>query len=781
MVELSSAAAAAAGGSSSASASAARLPVPPSRSVARPITNLGNTCYMNAVLQALAHAPELCLAMDCDPHFLHCPVAQENRRRRQASPVSSSASPEDNGNTTNGNASSSSSHPNAMMENDFRRKPARKLRRSSRKSPTNGMSGNTTTNNHGEGSPGHDSNNSNNSSNNNAMVDSADDGGQIYCALCEMEFHLQEVHHPAPATTSAAATSSTVINVNKAVEPEMFATGFIHHVAPHFKMGNQEDSHEFLRLLIDAMQHSAKNARLNRAKNNSSSSKRYRTTTQKEHQPHEDTRMDNTSLSSSPSTRSSRRTSLTVPTQTNDTDTAKDDSYHHHHSSKTTTSSSTGISPFSKTSHNNKNSNSSTSEEDTEYPFQLFRGTVESCVTCDSCQATSSTLDPIEDVGLEVTPPSPGPYNNPSSSTAAEALADVSSAFRRFARVEDLDSGYKCESCGKGGRATKQSRLASIPPILTLHLKRFRYGGDARGPSQAASLGGSNSRRTTKSGSAKIEGHIKFEQIFDLKPYLTDELQAKQKAMFCRLFAVVVHAGKNSHSGHYIAYVRNIQKNEWWKMDDARITKVDMQEVMQAEAYMLFYRVVEHPFALHLKEKSKILQEEREALAKKERLAAAAHAAATTTAVEVHSKKETDEAVAEKENVPTPSHSPKEGTGAESSETAPDPAKPKATTPDQNRKQGPSTRSATKAASAASPTTSSNGKKRTLPDYLDGKSWAKKNTRLKPEHYNSIRSAEEYVNENVQLKPDFFKLITEEGSKEDAKVGKCNINLISGM
>ena len=769
MVELSSAAAAGA----SSSVSVVRLPVPPNRHVARPITNLGNTCYMNAVLQALAHAPELCLAMDCDPHHIHCPVAQENRRRRQtASPVSSPEHSHNN-NAAVG-SSSSSNNANAMMttmmENDFRRKPARKLRRSSRKSPTNGISANNTNNTNGEGSPGHD-NSSNN--NRNAIIDAADDGGQIYCALCEMEFHLQEVHSPA----AAANGTNNVSTKEPAVEPEMFATGFIQHVAPHFKMGNQEDSHEFLRLLIDAMQHSAKNAR--HAKKNSK--KRHRASASHDKEDHRDdedataTRMDidASASTSSPSTRSTRRTSLTVQTQTN-----QHDSPNH---SKTSPSSKTS-SPSSKTSHN-KNSNSSTSEEDTEYPFQLFRGTVESCVTCDSCKATSSTLDPIEDVGLEVTPPSPGSSSSWSHpSTATEALADVGSAFRRFARVEDLDSGYKCESCGKGGRATKQSRLASIPPILTLHLKRFRYGGDARGPSQAASMGGSNSRRTTKSGSAKIEGHIKFEQIFDLKPYLTDELQAKQKAMFCRLFAVVVHAGKNSHSGHYIAYVRNIQKNEWWKMDDARITKVDMQEVMQAEAYMLFYRVVEHPFALHLKEKTKILQEEREALAKKERLAAEAQAAAAAAvAVEVDTKKETDEAVAEKENVPTPSNSPKEGNaGAESSETAPDSTKSKAT-PDKSTKQGPSTRSATKAASAASPSTSSNGKKRTLPDYLDGKSWAKKNTRLKPEHYNSIRSAEEYVNENVQLKPEFFKLITEEGSKEDAKVGKCSINMISGM
>jgi Ubiquitin carboxyl-terminal hydrolase len=216
------------------------------------------------------------------------------------------------------------------------------------------------------------------------------------------------------------------------------------------------------------------------------------------------------------------------------------------------------------------------------------------------------------------------------------SLADVQSAFQRFARVEQVD-GYKCEKCGCTGRATKQSKLASIPPILTLHLKRFRYGdsrliasGSASGATSASygaaytgaagygastvttrsSRSGGRSEASQlntqdfvlggKSGSAKIEGHVKFDLFFDLKPYLTPEMQTSVSSMFCRLFAVIVHAGKNSHSGHYIAYVQSLNKNEWRKMDDGRVTLVDKSDVLQAEAYMLFYRVIQHPVAVTL-------------------------------------------------------------------------------------------------------------------------------------------------------------------------------------
>ncbi|KAI2500587.1 ubiquitinyl hydrolase [Fragilaria crotonensis] len=386
---------------------------------------------MNAVLQALAHAPELCLAIDYEPHQLTCPIARGNEERRRTSPGPS-------------------------CEGPSRKRSTRKSRRSGKKSP---------------------------------CTDSDDSVDMEFCTLCEFEDHITEVH--------ARSRSGDP------VAPEVFVNGFVEQVAPPwFKLGVQEDSHEFLRILIEAMQKSSALA------------------------------------------------------------------------SKATGHGSVHDNP----------------ENEKLYPFKLFRGTVESNVCCDSCHAMNSTIDPIEDIGLEVT------------HTSGSALSDLSSAFQRFTKVEPL-AEYKCDRCGKMGRATKQSRLASIPPILTLHLKRFRYGSDGKPLPPPARRGREVSQLLGASGSAKIEGHIKFLEIFDLKPFLTEQLSGKVKNMFCRLFAVVVHSGKNSHSGHYVAYVRNISKNEWWKMDDARVSRATSQEVLNAEAYMLFYRVVDHPVAQDLRAK----------------------------------------------------------------------------------------------------------------------------------------------------------------------------------
>ncbi|GKZ00606.1 hypothetical protein MPSEU_001012800 [Mayamaea pseudoterrestris] len=516
------------------------------RSVARPVANLGNTCFANAVLQALAHAPELCLAIDCRPHSLTCPVAIENSAKMRASP-SASPTGEDSSRGT------------------------RKSRRSAAAADRN-------------------------ESNQEELE---------FCALCSFEQHVQMVH-------------DSMQPRDKPVAPEAFVRGFVTHVAPWMRIGIQEDSHEYLRLLIDAMQKSCLNAR----------------------QDKENTKNTVANVSSEPS------------------------------------------------------ANGSASLDDKEYPFSLFRGRVESNVTCESCKASSSTIDPFEDIGLEVTSSAQGVNDHYPS----PQLSDVQSAFTRFARAEALDSNYKCEKCGKVGKATKQSRLKSIPPILTLHLKRFRYGDSRNGADAMARRSG---RSEVKSGSAKIEGHVKFDVLFDLRPYLTQEMQDSHKSgVVCRLFAVVVHSGKNSNSGHYIAYVRSLEskKNEWWKMDDGRVHQVHLNEVLEAEAYMLFYRVVQHPVTLELEEAFRTLQSR----AKFEK--------ATGEAIVV----DEDEPVVTEPQVVVETLSKRNGTA-----------------------------------------------KRKLRSFKNGEEWARSKKRLPPQAIQVIHQIQELIANDVQITPEYFRILSD--------------------
>jgi len=637
---------------------------------------------------------------------MRCPIYKENAEKMAARYASSSASSSRSSSpdlTSNGNFDNNgelkSVYTYSATGNVGTRKSSRRLSRS----PTNNENGEDRYTN--------------------------DPNVTKFCALCETEHHMDRVHRNSSNGRPTGADGSSASNSqgNKPVSPTDFVHGFIDQVAPEsFRVGQQEDSHEFLRLLIEAMQKSCEVAR-----------------------PPKTTSLDQGNPQDTPA-------ELAPPAA---------------ESASSSTASNKGI--------------------DTEYPFQLFCGKIESKVTCGYCHMTSSTLDPIEDLGLEVTPiagtalTSLGGRRNTPSPVPTSALADVSHALQRFACAEELDAGYKCEKCGKVGKATKQMRLASIPPILTLHLKRFRYGtsdpsivnsggggllghggGNGYLPTRRsqrssevsqliASSGGVNSSVagtdwfvSGKSGSAKIEGPAGFKPVMDLRPYLTEELQQKHGNMLCRLFAVVVHVGKNSHSGHYLAYVRNIAKNEWWKMDDARVSLVSTQEVLSSEAYMLFYRVVDHPYSKKLASQVKALNESYEAAALKSKK----EKAGTTKERSKKRKSMTEDTNEIATVAPSPSLSKVEEENSDDSVLS-----------------GPAT------------SVKRNGRKRKAPDYTCVEDWARSMTVLTEKNIAKFREAERKVSNHIEFTPEFQKLLSEHAYKANAKGGQGPYTGISSL
>jgi len=75
-----------------------------------------------------------------------------------------------------------------------------------------------------------------------------------------------------------------------------------------------------------------------------------------------------------------------------------------------------------------------------------------------------------------------------------------------------------------------------------------------------------------------------------MSPFVTD--QRAQPAEYT-LYAVLVHVGNSMQNGHYYCFVK--VDRQWWKVNDAEVTRVKWKEVSQEQAYILFYKQVQKP------------------------------------------------------------------------------------------------------------------------------------------------------------------------------------------
>nr|KAF6269193.1 ubiquitin specific peptidase 16 [Pipistrellus kuhlii] len=141
--------------------------------------------------------------------------------------------------------------------------------------------------------------------------------------------------------------------------------------------------------------------------------------------------------------------------------------------------------------------------------------------------------------------------------------------------------------------AKKQMLISLAPPVLTLHLKRFQQAGF-------------NLR--------KINKHIKFPEILDLAPFCTAKCKnvaEESTRVLYSLYGVVEHSG-TMRSGHYTAYAKartansrlsdlvlrgdvpqdfemESTKGQWFHISDSHVQAVPTAKVLNSQAYLLFY------------------------------------------------------------------------------------------------------------------------------------------------------------------------------------------------
>lgn len=191
---------------------------------------------------------------------------------------------------------------------------------------------------------------------------------------------------------------------------------------------------------------------------------------------------------------------------------------------------------------------------------QVFTGYMQSNVVCNQCGNISQTIDPLRDISLDI-PQVPS--------------ASLMDCLSKFTKKEQLGNASKinCKKCGKRQESSKQLTISRLPVVACLHLKRFE--------------------QTATGSRSKVTTPVSFPKTLDMGPFMSSARNTSLSPEFCdsahykyELFAVVNHMG-NLQSGHYTSFIR--QTSSWFRCDDSLITKASIEQVLNSEAYLLFY------------------------------------------------------------------------------------------------------------------------------------------------------------------------------------------------
>uniref|UniRef100_A0A6Q2YT44 Ubiquitin carboxyl-terminal hydrolase n=1 Tax=Esox lucius TaxID=8010 RepID=A0A6Q2YT44_ESOLU len=204
----------------------------------------------------------------------------------------------------------------------------------------------------------------------------------------------------------------------------------------------------------------------------------------------------------------------------------------------------------------------------------IFDGSILSLVQCLTCDRVSSTVETFQDLSL----PIPGKedlaklhssiHQNLPAKTGVSSdiygsqgwITYIMDSIRRFVvscipswfwgpmvTLEDClaaffaadelkgDNMYSCEKCKKLRNGVKYCKVLRLPEILCIHLKRFRH---------------------EVMYSFKINSHVAFPlEGLDLRPFLAKDSHSQITTY--DLLSVICHHG-TAGSGHYIAYCQNV-------------------------------------------------------------------------------------------------------------------------------------------------------------------------------------------------------------------------------
>jgi ubiquitin carboxyl-terminal hydrolase 8 len=244
----------------------------------------------------------------------------------------------------------------------------------------------------------------------------------------------------------------------------------------------------------------------------------------------------------------------------------------------------------------------------------IFQGQLRSELRCQTCRHGNVRFEPFMYLSLPI-------VNADSGSNKKTTLSDCLQAYLQEETLTG-DNQWYCSKCQTHVDATKKTDLWIVPPILIIHLKRFKQQHQPHGllgkvVTAAVSTGGG----AATSGSCKNSAMVHFDEYWNCTEFCAGGAGAPQQPASPRssprhpppvpkhnshhhlhheydLYGVSHHHGRTLGGGHYTASVRRDQR--WYHCNDQTVQMVDDDDDIAthhssnnndaSSAYLLFYQ-----------------------------------------------------------------------------------------------------------------------------------------------------------------------------------------------
>ncbi|XP_056235108.1 ubiquitin carboxyl-terminal hydrolase 1 isoform X2 [Seriola aureovittata] len=213
----------------------------------------------------------------------------------------------------------------------------------------------------------------------------------------------------------------------------------------------------------------------------------------------------------------------------------------------------------------------------------LFQGRLVLRTRCLECESFTERREDFQDISVPVLddqPSSPDDLSEVSPDPKPE-LKTLKWAIGQFASVERIvgEDKYFCETCHHYTEAERSLLFDKTPEVITIHLKRF----------SANSL-----ELDPYAGLSKVNTPLQTPLTLSLEEWCTRPSSAK--GQHYQLFAVVMHSGITISSGHYTAYVHmsDLKDVKLWLQDRKDTEKEEEEEKESKEAAQVKDEVLDY-------------------------------------------------------------------------------------------------------------------------------------------------------------------------------------------